>query len=52
MRDRRGAKRVFVGRSQEKRPLGRPRRRWNNNMKMDLQKSGMERHRLGFSGSG
>jgi hypothetical protein len=44
MGDKRGANRVFVGRAQEKRPLGRPGRRWRNNMKMGLPKSGMEWH--------
>jgi len=27
----------FVGKPKEKRPLGRPRRRWEYNIKMDLQ---------------
>jgi len=27
---------VLVGKPQGKRPLGRPRRRWENNIKMDL----------------
>jgi hypothetical protein len=30
--------RVLVGKHEGKRPLGRPRRRWENNIKMDLQK--------------
>jgi hypothetical protein len=29
-----------VGRPERKRPLGRPRRRWEDNIKMDLQKVG------------
>jgi hypothetical protein len=29
-----------VGKSEGKRPLGRPRRRWENNIKMDLQEGG------------
>jgi hypothetical protein len=33
----RGAYRVLVGKPEEKRPLGRPRRRWEDNIKMDLQ---------------
>ena len=37
MGDERGAYRVFVGRTEGKRPLGRPRRRWENNTKVDLQ---------------
>jgi hypothetical protein len=36
MGERRGAYRVLVGKSEGKRPLGRPRRRWQNNIKMDL----------------
>jgi len=38
--ERRGAYGVWVGRPQGKRPLGRPRRRWENNIKMDLQEVG------------
>jgi hypothetical protein len=34
--DRRGTCRVSVGRSDEKRPLGRPWNRWDDNIKMDL----------------
>jgi hypothetical protein len=40
MRDRRGAYRVLVKRPEEKRQLGRPRRRWEDNIKVDLQKVG------------
>jgi hypothetical protein len=36
----RGVHRVLVGKPEGKRPLGRPRRRWKDNMKMDLQKVG------------
>ena len=32
----RGVHRVLVGKPEEKRPLGRPRRRWEDNIKMDL----------------
>jgi hypothetical protein len=32
--------RVLVGKLEGKRPLGRPRRRWENNVKMDLQEVG------------
>ena len=32
--------RVLVGKPEEKRPLGRPRRRWEDNIKMDLQEVG------------
>jgi hypothetical protein len=33
----RGVYRFFVGKSDGKRPLTRPRRRWEDNIKMDLQ---------------
>jgi hypothetical protein len=36
----RGEYRVLVGNSERKRPLGRPRRRWEGNVKMDLQEVG------------
>jgi hypothetical protein len=38
--ERRGAYRVVVGKHDRKRPLGRPRRWWENNIKIDLQKMG------------
>jgi len=34
---RRGAYRVWMAKPEGKRPLGRPRRRWESNIKMDLQ---------------
>jgi hypothetical protein len=37
---RRGVQRVLVGKPEGKRPLGRPRRRWEDNIKMDLQEVG------------
>jgi hypothetical protein len=36
----RGAYRIFVGRSEGRRPLVRSRRRWEDNIKMDLQEEG------------
>ena len=36
----RGVYRVLVGKPEGKRPLGRPRRRWEDNIKMDLQEVG------------
>ena len=36
----RGVHRVLVGKPEGKRPLGRPRRRWEDNIKMDLQEIG------------
>jgi hypothetical protein len=40
MGDERGVHRVLVGKPEGKRPLGRPRRRWKDNIKMELQKVG------------
>ena len=37
MQERRGVYRVLVGKPEGKTPLGRPRRRWEDNIKMDLQ---------------
>ena len=37
MGERRGIYRVLVGKHERNRPLGRPRRRWEGNIKMDLQ---------------
>ena len=39
-REGRGVHRVMVGKPEEKRPLGRPRRRREDNIKMDLQEMG------------
>ena len=36
----RGEYRIFVGKPEGKRPLGRPRRRWEDNIKIDLQEVG------------
>jgi hypothetical protein len=40
MGERRGMYRILVGKHEEKRPLGRPRRRWERKSKMDLQEVG------------
>jgi hypothetical protein len=40
MGEGRGVYRVVVGKPEGKRPLGRPRRRWEDNVKMDLQEVG------------
>jgi hypothetical protein len=40
MGERRGVYRTLVGKPERKRPLGRPRRRWEDNIKMDLQEEG------------
>jgi hypothetical protein len=36
MREKRNAYRLLVGKTEGKRPLGRPRRRWVDNIRMDL----------------
>jgi hypothetical protein len=38
----RNAKKKIVGNPEGKRPLEKPRRRWENNIKMDLRKIGRE----------
>jgi len=40
MGERRGLYGVLVGKPEGKRPLGRHRRRWENNINMDLQEVG------------
>ena len=40
MGERRGVYRVLVGKPEGKRQFGRPRRRWEDNIKMDLQEVG------------
>ena len=40
--ERRGVYRVLVGKPEGKRPLGRPRRRWEDNIEMELQEVGCE----------
>jgi hypothetical protein len=36
MREKRNVYRLLVGKPEGKRPLGRPRRRWVGNIKMDI----------------
>jgi hypothetical protein len=50
MGEKRNAYRIFVGKPVRKRPLGRPRRRWVDNIKIDLRKIGLDG--LDLSGSG
>jgi hypothetical protein len=40
MGERRSAYRILVGKPDGRRPLGRPRRRWEDNIKMDLREIG------------
>jgi hypothetical protein len=43
MGERRGSYRALVGRPEGKRPLGRPRRRWEDDIKLDLREIGWGR---------
>jgi hypothetical protein len=42
MREGRIIYRILVGRTEGKRPLGRPRRRWEDNIKMNLREIGID----------
>ena len=42
MGERRGAYRILVGRAEGKRPLGRRRRGWEENVKMGVRELGFE----------
>jgi hypothetical protein len=42
MGEKRNTDRILVGKPEEKRPLGRPRRRWVDNIKMDLREIGWD----------
>jgi hypothetical protein len=42
MGEGRGVYRVFVGRPEGKRPLGRSRHRWEDNIEMDLREIGID----------
>jgi hypothetical protein len=42
MGEGRGVYRVLVGKSEGERPLGRPRHRWEDNIKMDLREAGID----------
>jgi len=50
MGERRGVYRVLVGKPEGKRPLGRPRRRWEDGIKVDLQEVGCGGYGLDRSG--
>jgi hypothetical protein len=43
MGEKRTAYRILVGKPEGKRQLGRPRRRWVDNIKMDLRETGWDR---------
>ena len=40
MEEGKGVHKVLVGKPERKKPLGRPRRRWEDNIKMDLEEVG------------
>ena len=40
--ERRDVYRILVGKPEGKRPLGKPKRRWEDNIKMNLQEVGCE----------
>jgi hypothetical protein len=42
MGEKRNAYRILVGKPERKIPLGRPRRRWANNIKIDLREIGWD----------
>jgi hypothetical protein len=42
MGERTGVYRVLVGRTEGKKPVGRPRRRWEDNIKLDLREIGID----------
>jgi hypothetical protein len=56
MGEGRGVRRVLIGKPEGKRPLGKPRLRWEDNIKMDVQEVGgscgdwIEWHRIGTGG--
>ena len=52
MGEARGTYRVLVGKPHGRRPLGRPRHRWVDNIRTDLQEVGCELYGLDWPGSG
>jgi len=52
MGEGKGVYRVLVGKPERKRPLGKPRLRWEDNIKMDLQEVGCGGYGLDRAGSG
>jgi hypothetical protein len=50
MGEKRNAYRLLMGKPEGKRPLGRPRRRWVDNIRMDLGEVGWDDDWIGLSG--
>jgi hypothetical protein len=50
MGEGRGVYRVLVGKPEGKRPLGRPRRRWEDNIKLELRETEIHGARIGSNG--
>jgi hypothetical protein len=48
MGEKRNVYRILVGKPEGKRPLGRPRRRWVDNIKMDLREIGWDGEWIGL----
>jgi hypothetical protein len=49
---KRGVDRVLVGKPEGKRPLGRPRHRWEDNIRMNVKGNGMGGRVAGLSDAG
>jgi hypothetical protein len=52
MGEKRNAYKILVGKPEGKRPLGRPRRRCEDNIRMDVKRDGIGWYGLDSSGSG
>jgi len=52
MCEKRGVYKVLVGKPEGKRPLGRPRNRWEDNIRMIVKRNGMGGRVAGLSGAG
>ena len=50
MEEGRSAFKILTGKPTGKRPLGRPRRRWEDNIRMDLEVIGLIRLKIGIIG--